>query len=220
MEGVLEEECYDQAKNGGSKVEVVWQDGESSTAKSITLHHPASKVYKCGEHVGRAQSNRLKEAAKFLEDVKTKYKAKFPKPKLWSANANDTGLVVAAYEIQWSKFPVKNICVVSNSALIPMIMQSIRVLLKYHVRDIHTWDKDGSCNFHPVRTCSCKKCERRWNQMHWGAIQDKTTTQVCFPLAGVQNWVQKKSTRGWQRHTPPSGSRPFKPLRGKHQSSS
>ena len=37
MEGVQEEECYEQAKNEGSKVEVVWQDGESSTAKSITL---------------------------------------------------------------------------------------------------------------------------------------------------------------------------------------
>lgn len=65
MEGVLEEKCYKQAKNEGSKVEVVWQDGESSTAKSITLHHPPGKVYKCGEHVGRAQSNHLKEASKF-----------------------------------------------------------------------------------------------------------------------------------------------------------
>ena len=82
MEGVLEEEGYEQAKNEGSKVEVVWQDGESSTVKSITLHHPAGKVYKCGEHVGRAQSNHLKEAARFSEDLKTKYKAKFPKLKL------------------------------------------------------------------------------------------------------------------------------------------
>lgn len=77
MQGVLEEECYGQAKNEGSKVEVVWQDGESSTAKSITLHHPAGKAYKCGEQLGRAQSNHLKEA-----DLKTKYKAKFPKLKL------------------------------------------------------------------------------------------------------------------------------------------
>lgn len=77
MQGVLEEECYEQAKNEGSKVEVVWQDGESSTAKSITLHHPAGKAYKCGEQFGRAQSNHLKEA-----DLKTKYKAKFPKLKL------------------------------------------------------------------------------------------------------------------------------------------
>lgn len=77
MEGVLEEEGYEQAKNEGSTA-----DGESSTAKSITLHHPAGKVYKCGEHVGRAQSNHLKEAGRFSEDLKIKYKAKFPKLKL------------------------------------------------------------------------------------------------------------------------------------------
>lgn len=37
--------------------------------------------------------------------------------------------------------------------------QRVRVLSKYHLRDIHNWDEDGSCNFHPARTCSCKKCE-------------------------------------------------------------
>ena len=52
---------------------------------SPSLHHPAGKVYKCREHVGRAQSNNLKEAAKkteFSEDMKTKYQTKFPKLKL------------------------------------------------------------------------------------------------------------------------------------------
>ena len=33
------------------------------------------------------------------------------------------------------------------------------MLAKYHVRDIHTWEEDGSCDFHPVRTCSCRKCD-------------------------------------------------------------
>ena len=46
MEGVLADECYEQAKNEGCKVEVVWQDGDSSAAKSISLHHPTGKVYK------------------------------------------------------------------------------------------------------------------------------------------------------------------------------
>ena len=36
MEDVLEKECYEQAKSEGSKVKVVWQDGDSRTAKSIT----------------------------------------------------------------------------------------------------------------------------------------------------------------------------------------
>ena len=82
MQGVLTEECYEQAKNEGCKVEVVWQDGDSSVAKSICLHHPPGKVNKCGGHVGRSHGNNVKEAAKkkeFSEDMKSKYKAKFTK---------------------------------------------------------------------------------------------------------------------------------------------
>lgn len=38
---------YEQAKNEGCKVELVWQDGDSSAAEAISLHHPAGKVYNC-----------------------------------------------------------------------------------------------------------------------------------------------------------------------------
>ena len=31
------------------------------------------------------------------------------------------------------------------------------MLAKYHVHDIHTWEEDGLCDFHPVKTYSCKK---------------------------------------------------------------
>ena len=81
MEGVLADECYQQAKDEGCVINTVWQDGDSSSAKSVMKHHPAAKVYKCGGHVGRAFSNSLKEAAKkkeFSADVKQKYKEKFP----------------------------------------------------------------------------------------------------------------------------------------------
>lgn len=82
----------------------MWQDGDSSAAKSISLHHPDGKVYKCGGHVGAAHKNNLKEAAKmkFSDDMKTKYKAKFPEIE----TVKDTGLVVAAYQIRLSKVPV------------------------------------------------------------------------------------------------------------------
>ena len=81
MEGVLSNECYEQAKDEGYWVEVVWQDGDSSSAKSVYLHHPNGKVYKCGGHVGRAHTNCLKGAAKrkeFSVDIKNKYKDAFP----------------------------------------------------------------------------------------------------------------------------------------------
>ena len=79
MEGIMSDECYERAKEEGCKVEVVWQDGDSSAAKSVKKHHLEGKVCKCGGHVGRAHVNQLKEAAKkdFTEGIKAKYRAKF-----------------------------------------------------------------------------------------------------------------------------------------------
>ena len=81
MEGVLFDECYEQAKIEGCFVEVVRQDGDSSSANSVNHHHPNGKVYKCGGHVGRAHTNNLKEAAKkkkFSAATKSQFKEKFP----------------------------------------------------------------------------------------------------------------------------------------------
>ena len=81
MEGILAEECYKEARDEGCKVEVVWQDGDSSAAKAVKRYHPEGQIYKCGGHVGRAHYNQLKEASKkkvFSADIKAKYKEKFP----------------------------------------------------------------------------------------------------------------------------------------------
>ena len=79
MERVFSDECYKQAKDEGCSVEVVWQDGDSSSAKSVATHHLSGKVFKCGAHVGRAHANSLKEALfQFSTDIKKEYKGKFP----------------------------------------------------------------------------------------------------------------------------------------------
>lgn len=65
------------ARNEGCKVEVVWQDGDSSAVKSVKKYHPDGNVYKCGGYVSRAHFNQLKEAAKkkdFSADVNRKYR--------------------------------------------------------------------------------------------------------------------------------------------------
>ena len=80
MEGVPAGECYKQAKDEGCNVDIVWQDGDSSSAKSVTEHYSNSKVYKCGGHVGCAHTNNLKEATKkkeFSKDIAQKFKHKF-----------------------------------------------------------------------------------------------------------------------------------------------
>ena len=65
MEGILAEECYKEARDEGCKVEVVWQDGDSSTALAVSKFHKEGKMYKCGGHVRRAHYNKLKEKSIF-----------------------------------------------------------------------------------------------------------------------------------------------------------
>ena len=45
MEGRLAEECYEKAKDEGCVVEVVWQDGDSSSSLSVEKHFGNGKVY-------------------------------------------------------------------------------------------------------------------------------------------------------------------------------
>lgn len=66
-DGMLVDNCHKQAKVEGCIVDTVWQDGDSSPAESVTAPHPTAKVYKCGDHVGRAFTNSLKEVAKKKE---------------------------------------------------------------------------------------------------------------------------------------------------------
>lgn len=58
MEGILAEECYKQARDERFKVEVVWQDGDSSSAKAVTKYHPDGNVFKCSVHVSRGGSKK------------------------------------------------------------------------------------------------------------------------------------------------------------------
>lgn len=73
MEGIPAEECYKKSRDEGCNVEVVWQDGDSSSAKAVKNHHPEGHIFKGGGHVGRAHYNQLKEATKkkvFSADIK------------------------------------------------------------------------------------------------------------------------------------------------------
>ena len=82
MEGFLAGECYRQGKDEGCNIEVVWQDGDSSSQKSVEEVFGAEyrRVFKCGGHVGRANANSLKDLAKqksFSPAQISKWKATF-----------------------------------------------------------------------------------------------------------------------------------------------
>ena len=83
MEGILAGECYRQAKDERCNIEAVWQDGNSSSQKSVEEVFGAEpkRVFKCGGHVGRAHANNLKDLAKqkvFSPAQISKWKATFP----------------------------------------------------------------------------------------------------------------------------------------------
>ena len=48
MEGRVAEECYGKATEEGCGVEVVWQNGDSSSSLSVEKHYGKGKVFKCG----------------------------------------------------------------------------------------------------------------------------------------------------------------------------
>lgn len=164
MEGILAEECYKQARDEGCKVEVVWQDGDSSAAKSVKKYHPDGNVYKCGGHVSRAHFNQLKEAAKkkdFSADVKRKYKDIFPsvltvkcKCKRHKAGCGCLG------DSFLTNARINHFCCLQQCDNPQQYARRMRALAEYHVRDTHEWD-DGevhTCGFHQNTVCSCNNC--------------------------------------------------------------
>lgn len=162
MEGFLAEECYKQAKEEGCRVEVVWQDGDSSAAKSVTKQFPHAKVYKCGGHVGRAHSKNLKEAAgkkQFSDKVISTYKDRFPavvtaKCKCGRHSAKcgclgDNCLTTAR---------VNHFCCLQQCDDPLEYARRMRALGRYHCQDIHEWGDGEVCGFHPNVVCSCGNC--------------------------------------------------------------
>ena len=163
MEGFLAEECYKEAKEEGCRVEVVWQDGDSSAAKSLKKQFPEAKVYKCGGHVGRAHTNNLKEAAKkkhFANEVVRKHKDRFPaisnskckceRHKAGCGCLGDSFVTNAR---------VNHFCCLQQCNDPQEYARRMRALGRYHCRDIHEWGDGEVCGFHPNLVCSCGKCD-------------------------------------------------------------
>ena len=162
MEGVLAGECYKQAKEEGCYVDTVWQDGDSSSAKSVTEYHSNSKVYKCGGHVGRAHTNNLKEAAKkmeFSDDIAQKFKDKFPNIKTLKCKCerhkSGCGCLSETF-IKGAR--INHFCILQQCKSPEDYAEHMRVVFQYHCRDIHSWD-EGSSGFHPQCSCSCNQCD-------------------------------------------------------------
>lgn len=187
MEGVLAEECYEYAKNEGCIIDTVWQDGDSSSAKSVMLNHPTAKVYKCGGHVGRAFTNRLKEVAKikeFSNDLKRIHRGKFPlvdsaKCKCTRRKAG-CGCLSDAF-IKGAR--LNHFCVLQQCKDAAEYAQRMLDLAQYHCRDIHNWE-GGSCKFHNNIICCCKTCDEDEDLKCEGSPY-----KTKFPLTCEFHWL-------------------------------
>ena len=163
MEGFLAGECYKEAREEACKVEVVWQDGDSSASKSVLAQYPEARVYKCGGHVGRAPHNNLKEAAKkkeFSANVIRDYQELFPsvttakckcdRHKSGCGCLGDNFLTNAR---------VNHFCCLQQCNEHEEHARRKRALGKYHCQNIHEWGDGETCGFHPNIVCSCGNCD-------------------------------------------------------------
>ena len=162
MEGMLADECYKQAKDEGCDIAVVWQDGDSSSQKSVEKHHGKGKVFKCGGHVGRAHTNNLKEAAKlkqFSETVKQRHREQFPDVDTAKCQCKRHSQTCGCLSEQFIKGArINHFCCLQQCNSPAEYARRMRALGEFHSKDIHKW-KEGECGFHDLIVCSCGHCE-------------------------------------------------------------
>ena len=159
--------AFSQAKQEGMHIEVQWQDGDSSSAKSFRQHFPdeeKSQVILCGGHVARAHTKRLGDLAKqksFSPTLQDSYKKEFPEvstvkchcPKRHSKNC---GCLSKSF-IRGARTNFFY-CLLQSETDPECFAGRLRILGKYHARDIHSWNR-GQCDFHDLRECNCGKCK-------------------------------------------------------------
>lgn len=174
-EGHLSQVLWGKAKEEGLKVEMNWQDADSSSAKGFRYSFPneqESKIMLCGGHVGRAHGKKLQELqtkSSFTAAFINQHKKDFPgissdikccclgKHHTFVATRNkpSCGCVGPAF-IQGAKR--NHYCALVHAGMDPEKYRATMLALgKYHCRDIHQWE-GGSCTFHPLVKCSCKEC--------------------------------------------------------------
>jgi len=173
-EGHLAQVLWAKARDEGLKVEVNWQDADSSSAESFRYSFPSeehSKIMLCGGHVGRAHGKKLKEMqtwSSFSSQFIALHKKDFPeiesvkcccagkKHRHVSTRNNPACGCISPAFIQAAKR--NHYCALVHAGTDPdRYRQTMLALGKYHSRDIHQWDS-GSCLFHPLCKCVCGEC--------------------------------------------------------------
>ena len=144
-------------------------------------------MYKCGEQVGRAHYNKLKEVSKknvFSADIKRKYKEKFPQVEsvVCKCEKHKAGCGCLRDNILTNAH-INHFCCLQQCSNPQEYARRLRALGEYHSRDIHDWD-GGECGFHPKIVFFCKKCREDEVQCQGKTFKTKN------PLTCDYHWLQ------------------------------
>ena len=138
-----------------------WQDADYSSSNVVAEHFSDAKVMICGGHAGRAHKKQLENLAKmksFSEHFKSAHDEKFPQV---HDVARHCSVGCGCLSDAFIEKALNNFSFILSESQSSEVSSRLRLLLR-HVHDQHTWD-GGQCGFHPVKVCSCGKCEDREN---------------------------------------------------------
>lgn len=123
-------------------------------------------VYKCGGHVGSADFNQLKDAAKkkdFSADMKRKYKDMFPSVLTAKCKCERHKAGCGRLEDSYlTSAHISHFCCLQQCDNPQEYARRMRALSEHHVRDVHDWGDDEihAYGFHENTVCSCTKCDK------------------------------------------------------------
>ena len=163
-EGYAARETFQKAKKEGMQVAVHWQDADSSSAKGFREVFPDAQVMICGGHAGRAHKKILEKRHKLKKAPKKmwkKYEKNFPALRKLSCKClggNHSSTCGCLNPPFIAKAHTNFTSILMKAQSQEEFVRRLKAL-PYHARDIHEWE-GGKCDFHPLRVCTCKKCDK------------------------------------------------------------
>ena len=155
-EGFGAERVFKRAKEEGLKIEVHWQDKDSSSSKALKANFPTAQLLYCSGHAARNHEKHLKYKIKttksFTDDQVKKHSEVYPDVATATCHCKkhmgtNCGCITPGFITRArANF---NQCLFSSGKDSALFARNIHALGKYHARDQHTWE-DGECDFHPL----------------------------------------------------------------------
>ncbi|XP_078659362.1 uncharacterized protein LOC144910220 [Branchiostoma floridae x Branchiostoma belcheri] len=175
-EGIGLDMLWEQVASDGIVPEVHWQDGDSTSMKSFRAQFPDEEKHRvmlCSGHVARAHQNALSDLKGKKSTTKmyrSKHQGKFPQVCSVKCccegkqHKKGCGCISDAF-IRQARINFF-CCIVQADKDPDALKERLSNLGKYHARDVHSWKdretkKVKSCDFHPAKCCSCKKCKTK-----------------------------------------------------------